>query len=240
MVNTNIDVSKVKLLSFDVWNTLITPNLEFSRVRNEIIARHFGVPFDVAKRAYTETKRFLDTAAELTGFGTHCDNVYKLLQSHLKTSSKADVNLEQIRLEVNEAFAQNLPTLSDRVVELLIDLDHAGHPMVLLSNTNFIGGEQLMQHVFNPKLGEGFFTRTFFSDQWDLAKPSPHFFNLVTAVLLGTLSRNEPVPGSCAERILHIGDNEITDVKGARLRGMQSLLIRNPDDMVNQLVELFK
>lgn len=220
----------IRHISFDAWNTLIIPNLEFSRARSELIAEVYDIPFEQAKAAYTQTKRFLDTAAELDGYGTSCSNVYKLLNAQLK-GKLDDGHLTELRSDINELFAEFPPTLPDELAEVLIQMSDCGFTMNILSNTNYVGGNQLLTHVFDLKLGENFFEFTLFSDQHKVAKPHADFFNMMKIhanfVNEGYL-RGALLTELGSHEILHVGDNRITDVKGANDNNITALYVRDP------------
>lgn len=228
----------IQHISFDAWNTLIVPNLEFSRARSELIAATYEISFEQAKAAYTQTKRFLDTAAELDGYGTSCVNVYRLLNAQLKNKLNKE-QLVELRSKVNELFEAMPPTLPQELVDVLIELKNNGFTMNILSNTNYVGGEQLMKVVFDKRLGKNFFDFTLFSDEHSVAKPHGDFFHMMHREV-NKLHRRRNLDGKTflnSSEILHIGDNQITDVAGGARSLMGTLLVADPLDTARKLKE---
>lgn len=233
--------NNIRHMSFDVWNTLIIPNKEFARLRSAEIANTFGVDFNEGKQKYTDTKRFLDTAAELTGFGTTVNNVWAILNAQFKNSpvgSLLHTDLIQLQLRVQDIFANNLPTLLPEVVDALHAVRERNITINILSNTNFIGGAELMEHVFEPQLGEDFFNFELFSDEMEMAKPNDLFFDAM--IDRADQLYQDPVISRklTIDQIMHIGDNAITDVGGAARAGIVGLFVAGPADLAEKLLKL--
>lgn len=226
-------LSNIRHISFDAWNTLFTPNPEFSRRRTALIAQTFDISVDEAKSAYTQTKRFLDTAAELTGFGTTVENVYKLLAAHLK---RDDIDLVELRDRVDDLFVLESPFIDPEMSPLLRELRrYADRSLTfsVTSNTNFIGGKVLRAVVFG-RYFRGQFDALHFSDESEAAKPSKTFFqemmfeaDFVNRAWAHTDSSVEP------HEILHVGDNLITDGHAIK-HGMQFMHVKNPQHLISQ------
>lgn len=235
-------LTDIRHISFDAWNTLIIPNKEFARLRSEEIAKAYGVSYEEGKLKYTETKRFLDTAAELTGFGTTVNNVWKLLNAQFKHSPVGCLDEEDLialQLRVQEIFRGNLPVVLPEVVDALIEIKDRSITINILSNTNFIGGADLLEHVFDKQFGEEFFNFTLFSDEHQMAKPNPAFFHTAgsrAALHSSSRPKNAALISSC--NILHVGDNAITDVQGAEDAGWKSLFVTDPSDLARKFKEV--
>lgn len=230
-------LSTIRHISFDAWNTLFTPNKEFAAARTNLLARVFDVSPEEAKAGYTATKRFLDTAAELTGFGTNCSNVYKLLAAHFKNDTVDLVELQEL---VDDLFVCNRPHVDPETIQVLKRLrTYADCSLTLsvTSNTNFIGGDVLRACVFNEYFGS-LFDALHFSDEAEAAKPSKQFFtdmmfeaDFVNRARCATEASVEP------NEILHVGDNLITDGHAVKF-GMQFMHVHNPQHLVSQFKDL--
>lgn len=209
----------IKHISFDVWNTLITPNKEFGKVRNEAIARHFGVTVDEAKVAYKQCKTFLDNTAELVGFGMSVHNNWRLLE---KTLGKSGTDLRRVIAECNVLFSVYQPSFNDELKEELKNLKEQGYELSIKSNTNFITGTLLAEEFFSNL---DVFKFQHYSDLEECAKPSAKFFGL---------TENNLKYDTHPEHILHIGDNRITDGK-CEVLGWKFQYVQNPQDLLNKL-----
>lgn len=225
----SIALTNIKHISLDFWNTLASPNPEYARQRTNLIASFFDIPFDEAKRTYTSTKKFMDTAAEMAGFALSRDDVVQMLNEQMPSGhSLSQTKLNEFTFKMDQLFQHNLPTISPELVEVLKLVKGRGIQFGILSNTNFTRGELLRGVVLDPAFGADFFAFTMFSDDWRLAKPDDEFFS--------TMVRYAALNTGCDRRqILHIGDNYITDVKGAENVGIQSLHVTDPTDLVRLL-----
>lgn len=229
-------LKNIKHMSFDFWNTLAIPNLEFSAARTRVIADYYGIEETEAKRVYTSVKKFADTAAELTGFGTTRENVMKLLNAQMPENKQlSDEDLGILAGVIDDLFITFPPSIPNDLVLLLTQIqERHGITMNILSNTNFIQGELLQEHVINPTFGETFFSFQMYSDAHQMAKPSSDYYNR----LVFNARSSVRWPSCERKEILHIGDNEITDVRGADFALINSLLINNPHHLVDTLQDL--
>lgn len=228
-------LKNIKHMSFDFWNTLAVPNLEFSAARTRIIAEYYGIEELDAKRIYTSVKKFADTAAELTGFGTTRANVMKLLNAQMpKDKQLGEGDLDILSGVIDDLFITFPPTIPALVVDQMVKVQERGITMNILSNTNFIQGETLLEHVIIPAFGENFFAFQMYSDEWEMAKPHNEFFNAMVRH-----ARMAVTHANCKrDQIIHIGDNEITDVYGASEVQINSIHVNSPHHLVDVLQDL--
>lgn len=222
-------LSNIKHISLDFWNTVAVPNKEYAKARTVAIRDLFCSNSGMAQQKYSGTKKFFDTMAELAGFGTTSINCWKALNAQFKTPVE---NITSLMAECIELFKQYPPTIPTELPGLLVKLRSRGVELNILSNTNFIPGVVLKEHVLLPAFGEETFGFALFSDEWSVSKPSPTFYQEV--VWRATFINPDIKP----EQILHIGDHEITDVKGATAAGLQAELVTDPADLVCLLKEL--
>lgn len=226
-------LKNIKHMSFDFWNTLAVPNLEFSAARTRVIADFYGIEESEAKRVYTSVKKFSDTAAELTGFGTTRENVMKLLNAQMpKDKQLGHVDLEIMAGMIDDLFVAFPPSIPESLVLVMTQIQERHNiTMNILSNTNFIKGELLKEHVITPAFGEDVFSFQMYSDEWEMAKPSQDFF--------GAMKQKARAQRPCAvNEIIHVGDNNITDVYGAKEAHINSIFINNPHHLVDTLQDL--
>lgn len=226
----------VKHLSFDFWNTLAVPNLEFSAARTRVIADYYGIPVEEAKRVYTSVKKFADTAAELTGFGTTRENVMKLLNAQMPKEKRLnDEDLEIMAGVFDDLFVAFPPTVPERLVHLIKELRSRGITINILSNTNFIRGETLQREVIEASFGKHVFNFQMYSDEFEMAKPNEEFF--LTMIRFATRVARDG-QGCMRYEICHVGDNDITDIQGGESVNVQTLKVNDPHDLVAKLEEL--
>lgn len=212
-------------LSFDVWNTLLVANKQFSERRTQCISDHFKIPHEHAKSLYTQTKRFLDKSAEIAENCMSTDQCWQLL---VKMAKAEDVNIPVLQADVEKEFSQNLPHVNEDIINALRKLKlETDISMGILSNTNFITGELLRKHIFNQW---EVFNFELFSDETLTPKPSKEMFDLMYYQAM--ISTGIPVFDK--RHVLHIGDNKICDGAATKY-GMNFLYVENPAHLAIEL-----
>lgn len=211
--------SKIKHISFDVWNTLIAANPKYAAARSVAIASIAGITFEQAKEAYAVVKKQLDVEAEQFVCGD-VGRAWGVLGIHLGLTADQRDNLQVTCENLFRAFPPVLnKNLMDQLMYLAIDYE-----MSIKSNTNFISGRILSEAVGFDRMPWWSFTH--FSDQHLLCKPDILFFaQTLLQSKLDDLANYE---------VLHIGDSEIFDGKCVDL-GFKFCHIKNPEDLLNKL-----
>lgn len=218
----------IKQVSFDVWNTLVKPNPQYATLRTEALAKLVGVDFDTAKKAYTATKRQVDHAAEACGIGLSTNEVYLLLMANVGV---AVVNQHHqaitFRCTVERLFSEHPPLVTDAAKTLVAWLKQQDMIVNIASNSNFISGN-VMHPFLKKELGELDFG--VYSDIIEASKPSQAFFD---GVRQHSGLRREHL-------ILHVGDNIICDIAGAKKAGMMAAYVANPDTIFDVVINAIK
>lgn len=222
---TTLIASRVKHVSFDVWNTLIQPNPDFAAARNEFLADTIGVPqFEVAS-IYKFVKGELDALAETRGVGYRPEAVYRRFLDELGRDFSDWATLQR---GVQRLFLEYPPLVRPDVVRTVKALDRHGVSISIASNTNFVTGETLGQAALD-QWGVDWLYKVF-SDEIAVSKPHNAFWNTV----LTHAARRGVLPGE----ILHVGDNRICD-GGCQLFGTRFQLIDGPHELANALENYF-
>ena len=105
------------------------------------------------------------------------------------------------------------PTVDDGARAALETLRERGHTLALISNTMRTPGATLRKLLTHYGL-LACFTHTTFSDEVGLRKPDPEiFYQTLRAV------------GGDAETSVHVGDDSLLDVQGARTAGMKVIQV---------------
>ncbi len=223
----------IRHFSFDAWNTLMSANKSFARQRSVAIATAFNCGnYGSSADKYSTVKKILDTLAELEGFGAPVQTAWTLLRKIFRDAPQDQETLDVVMSEVFELFAENTPHVPQEVVVQLHRLKDAGKTVSILSNTNFIPGSVLMESVFDKQFGKDFFDFALFSDAHGLSKPNPLFFHLADEhikEIYGVVDHS---------KIMHVGDNPICDVRGARDHGWLALHVTSPIDTAFQLMDI--
>lgn len=210
-------MSRPKLISLDVWNTIISPNPAYAAARDDLF-RTLPVDFDVIKAVYRDHKDGADRAAEAHGEGLSSEATYQKFALALDPSGALDPSI--LRSGLERAFIRNPPLIRDDVVEALEAVHAAGVLLSIGSNTNFIRGRILgaarLERICVP------WEFQVFSDDHAVSKPHPEFWRLVKA--------KAAARGVAPADIVHVGDNKICD-GGCADHGIRFAYTPNPEGL---------
>lgn len=202
-----------KVVSFDLWQTLITSNKNGSGARTKILAATFGVEAtpEVAKAASEASKEFDDLSAQ-TGQEFGCGDRIQLFARKIgKPTLPADALAELVE-KCQETILGNIPTLiEEETIAVLASIKQKGLNTALVSNTGYSEAGVMRQVVERVGLAP-MFDELVFSSDVGYAKPSPIIFARVRKRF-----------GVCASEMLHVGDSLPADFCGARSYGARAL-----------------
>lgn len=214
--------NKFQHLSFDVWNTLIVANPDYSAARTKYLAHRFDVNPNFAACVYTHMKRLADKAAEDFGHQFSTAHMYEVLVKAFDQKAGPEVAIE-VRHTLEYLFKEHPPIYDLALVQALADRTKGS--ISILSNTNFITGSLLCETVFDKWQEAGVsFCFKLFSDEYGVAKPSTQFFGLMKTQVMELYNSNH------FNMVTHVGDNERCDIYGAEQAGVKSQFVRNPAD----------
>lgn len=217
----------IKHVSFDVWNTLITPNPAYAEARTKFLALALNMDPAHVKLCYTKIKAIADGDAEKNGIAFKTDELFQLLYRSIGVFVSPGLHRE-IRATTEQLFKSCPPVLGEGVRELMDWLHERGITTSIGSNSNFISGT-VMRPFLEEQLGRPFLTAVF-SDLIGSAKPHPEFFDAVAFKV--NVFRDPPIDRN---EILHVGDSTICDITGAQRAGIHSLLIKTPAILRDQV-----
>lgn len=210
-------MSRPKLISLDVWNTIISANPAYAAARDELF-RTLPFDFESIKAVYRDHKDGADRAAEERGEGLSSEATYEKFALALDPSGRLDPST--LRQGLERAFIRNPPLIRDDVVEALEAVHAAGVHLSIGSNTNFIRGRILgaarLERICVP------WAFQVFSDDHAVSKPHPEFWDLVKA----KAAKLDIDPSD----IVHVGDNKICD-GGCVDHGIRFAYTPNPEGL---------
>ena len=203
----------IKLISFDVWSTLVKANSAYKTRRSELIARLAGIT-DVAAAhsAMNEADDFLDDFTLQTGqqFG-YSERLERTLML-LGAPTPSPDQLSRLAEEMTVSFLQYPPTLTETNTPSMLEKLRKMQLLIAVnSNTGFVSGK-LMRQMFSVVGLDTYVDFWLFSDEIGFAKPS-----------LQVYTHLQRVADVSAGEILHVGDNLEADYKGARAAGLNAL-----------------
>ena len=233
-------------ITFDLWNTLIVDTQRGGR--NRAARRVDGTwaalnddgrdfPKDHIEEVYLASQQRFEEIRKGgldTGFQVQMDGFLDMIKGGLSESLSPGVKKRIESCHLN-AYLEDPPAVMPGALEVLESLSARGYGLGLICNSGTTPGS--LQRQFLTEQGiAGYFQVLTFSDEEELAKPSPEIF-------LKTLSALEAPP----EASLHIGDRPETDILGAKGVGMKAVIIgpapldgtqAQPDARIHRLDEL--
>ena len=235
---------KVQTITVDLWGTLLfdrpsTDNRYKKRrladIESLLAAAGVTVSTAALDRAYDESGTYLNRI-----WATHRDVP---VDDHIRAILTAiDPGLPKrvppsLMTALIEAYSRPIlvvpPAVDDTALAALESLS-GGYTLALISNVMRTPGAALRRLLERFRL-LGYFQHTTFSDEVRIRKPAPEIFHLTLRAVAG-----EP------ETSVHVGDDPILDVQGARAAGMRVIQVISssaargprPDLTISRLAEL--
>lgn len=205
-----------KLISFDLWNTLVKSNPEFSKARIELLKQYSNAAEEDIKSIFKEVKHSFDALVEK--YGVQFDNrmLYNIVFDKLNINNIDQRERNLIINQINDLFLEYLPLFySEDTLEIVKKLKNEKYFLVLISNTLFIDGIIVDKAI--EKIGlKQYFHNTVYSSSSYISKPHKDIFYKAYVPL--THNKSE---------IIHVGDNIRTDLYGAIHYGVDAYIINN-------------
>ncbi len=194
----------IQKISFDLWNTLIKPNPAFKLQKALYFAKLTGQADYWTERIIKDVDLHCTISDEITGLQTPSEKLILLILEALEYDIKklSKWKLGFIYKNILKIFFQYSPTLYDENTKSVLEQLSKKHKLVLASNTGFIKGKHLSELLRRLDIKQ-YISEFYYSDQLGVCKPNALFFKPMYS---------EPDKGI----ILHVGDSESADLKGAK------------------------
>lgn len=204
-----------KLVSFDIWNTLIKSNPDYVTARNKLYMSMLENDDDVfVKKIKDEVDIYFDQASESTGDDYNFSVRMKRIFEHAKKDHHhlSDLDWEEFRQKLNTLAHLHPPLLIEsNMKQTLENIKKNGHKIAFVSNTGFLHGD-IMRELLSTIGLLPYADYTLFSNEIGKAKPHPHIFQELIKL------------SECkASEILHIGDSVRADYHGAKAIGIDAI-----------------
>lgn len=228
-------IQETKHISFDLWLTLIRSGKDFKKEKAKLFCSFFGLQADADEvvKTFRETDLLCNRINETVGKNVDAFEMYILVLN------KLGVDMSDVRLETLEEFYrlteqlffQHPPQLlNDEIIPVLATLKDRGYTINILSNTGYIKG-RILRRLMEYNGVAQYMDFQVYSDEVSASKPSPvifeHMYRQAQELYTGSLSK---------QHIVHIGDNILTDVGGAKHFGINAFLI-NEQSMTLKNIE---
>ncbi len=215
----------IKAVSFDLWGTLIhetpfqmraTDHLRISRMQRLLARAGYPVGLEPLRRAYHETWRKCEVI-----WSTNRDlpphEQVMLLLGLVRSELPKELEEDTIAL-LEAAYVEPVlvapPGLDPEAHLLLADLRAVGLRLGLICNTGRTPG-WVLRKLLRAFDVERYFSVMLFSNEEGIRKPAPEIF-IRLLERLGGLQPHE---------VVHVGDDPMTDVRGAVAAGLAAVLL---------------
>ncbi len=207
---------EIKHFSFDFWDTIAFSNSSFKKERSQYISERLNnnVSFLSVDSAF---RRIGQRYNRLQEAGNGIIPASDLLSEVLIEigASVSQEELQDICSDIESLFMDFPPLIDESFEDVLDAIVASGRTCSITSNTAFIPGKTIRQLLIR----EGLYDKLsfcLFSDEVGFSKPSKEIYDQVH---LSAKSLNDNLKIS---EIIHFGDNEETDFKGASLFGFRA------------------
>ena len=228
-------MNQYKHYSFDLWLTLIRSNPQFKEERAKIFHTRYNPlnkSFAEVVTIFRNVDLMCNSINERTGKNIEADEMYLMVISMMNEFNPgfAAVDTEELYKEMEQLLFNYLPHIYCRnTAGWLNRLKERDSTLSLLSNTGFIRGATLRKVLKALEIDQ-FMDFQLYSDEVHLSKPNRAFFEL----MLGKV--NTHYNGSIGiDEIVHIGDNPVADIFGAKQVGLNSVLINSNQQTITCL-----
>ena len=220
-------MTPIEAVTFDLWDTLIqevpggsarVARLRIDEIANILDSSGMTFPVEAIEKAYSDTGRHLEglwAEAKDVTLAYQVNFLLRRLDDDLLEALDS-VAMDRILESYSESMLQHPPKLLPNAKEALAEVREMVPMMGLISNTGKTPGRVL--RVLMDRLDVlRFFDATTFSDEMLTRKPSPEIF-------VKTLSDL----GSSPSGTVHIGDDAIADIAGAKGVSMRAIRVGGP------------
>ena len=223
--------------SFDLWLTLIRSNPLFKEERTKYFHQKFNHQHKTIEEVafiFRQVDLMVNAVNEKTGKNIDADEMYLMVISLLNDGMLLlpDINWILLEEEMESLLFKHLPLVyNNETIKTLQNICQNGKSTVsILSNTGFISGK-ILRKVLKKLNLDSYFDFQLYSDEVGMSKPNPEFFKLMLNQV--AVIRKTDVD---LNQIIHVGDNEISDVKGANAVGIKSLLVNSNNQTIYSLI----
>jgi len=212
----------IKAITFDLWGTLIKGSPDYKEARAKYIQEHCeNHTIEDINSTIMRIKASYDDAIEKHGIHYNSLVIYQTIINELGIHQLLDGF--GLRGVCHNLFMKHPPYLySNDTLEVLESLSKQV-PLVLISNTVLIDGGILKPVINGLGIGK-YFKRMIFSSDVNMSKPNTLIFKIAHEMICER-----------KEHILHVGDNPITDVKGAMDYGFKARRINSTNHGIKSI-----
>jgi putative hydrolase of the HAD superfamily len=223
--------------SFDLWLTLIKSNPVFKKERALYFYNKYNPEnksIDFIENVFRSVDLMCNAINEKTGGNIDSEEMYLMVIYQLNYPL-AIVNCKDIQNEMEALFFNYPPVLYDQnIINTLIELkSNSKNSLNILSNTAFIKGSTLRKLLNTIGISQ-YFDFQIYSDEVGVSKPNTEIFK----ILIDTIRKKNSLVS--LSQIVHIGDNVIADIMGAKSMGIEAFQVNSNNNNVINVLDLCK
>jgi putative hydrolase of the HAD superfamily len=230
-------MKQIKHFSFDLWLTLIKSNPDFKKERAHYFYTHFNTlkkPLDTVVQVFKQVDGMCNAINEKTGGNIRAEEMYLMVIYQLNETLEpfAQLDMDQLYNEMERLVFNYMPCIfSEATYDCLDRLrQQEGVTLNILSNTAFIKGATLRKVNEQLRLSP-YFDFQLYSDETGVSKPNKAMYQCLLESVAAL--RNDAAIGP--QQILHIGDNPLADIQGARSMGLHAFQINSNGQLITHL-----
>ena len=227
----------IKHYSFDLWFTLIRSNPLFKKERANFFFNNFNSlnkTIEEVENVFRQVDLMCNAINEKTGGNIDAEEMYLMVIYNLNNSHIPFNNIDTGSLyhEMEQMILKNIPVIFNPQTPSTLHRikQNTNTTINILSNTAFIKGSTLRLVMDKLDLAQ-YFDFQIYSDEVGASKPNTEIYNVLLKNIYNT--RKEDNIG--LNEIMHIGDNPIADIHGARLVGINAFQINTNDKLITHL-----
>lgn len=208
----------IRVVSFDLWGTIVAPNPAFNERRIDFYYEHLGaskqsLSREAFRQAFFATKDRTERRSEQTGQHISYEVRMRELCQDLGLPKPDAVTLQEWQHQQHALLRDDPALLIDAgIPQLFQDIVASGRDIAIVSNSGLVTAEDA-RHLLDIYTLKVYTKYLLFSDELQITKPNPLLF-----AKLIKIAQCSPA------NILHIGDSEVTDYEGAVRAGLSALL----------------
>lgn len=196
----------IKAISCDFWGTLAVSNPAFKAARAAFLSDYTDAD---AEHTIRQVDDWCSTIEENYTRVVFTPEHRFFLFFQMLGIEPVKTDYYDLKSKTESLFIKHPPIFDEKVSELLKEADATGIKVVITTNTGFMSGE-ILRKIIREKVAA---FDVIASNEIGAAKPNPLIFSAVMHKL-GNIRRKD---------VIHIGDNDLTDIKGAADFGMSAI-----------------
>ncbi len=230
-------MNHIKHFSFDLWFTLIKSNPTFKKERALYFSKKFNTfkkPVDEVELIFRNIDLLCNSINEKTGKSIEAEEMYLMVIYHLNNSLQpfTDIDINSLYKDMEELIFKYTPTVFSTQTPSILDKikQNSDTTLNILSNTAFIKGSTLRTIINHLDLSK-YFNFQIYSDEVGFSKPHEEMYNILLYNIF-TIRKNSNI---LLSEILHVGDNLIADIYGAKSAGINAFQINSNDKIITNI-----